>query len=225
MTDDVDVAGNLAQVKTQMADAMTHHGFDPDPLPELIAVSKKQPEDRVRAALEAGHRLFGENRVQEAQARWTVLKTEYADVRLHLIGPLQTNKAGDAVALFDMIETVDRPKLVHKLADAMAIQNRHLPVLVQVNTGAEPQKAGVLAEDLDDLVQLCRDRGLDVKGLMCIPPADDDPALHFALLVQMARDLGLKTLSMGMSGDYPIAAAVGATQVRVGSAIFGPRAG
>lgn len=192
--------------------------------PTLVAVSKRQPDDRIEAALTAGQRVFGENRVQEAQTRWTSRRAIYADLRLHLIGPLQTNKAAEAVALFDVIEVVDRPKLARTLSQEMARQNRQLPCYVQVNTGEEAQKSGVLPEEADDFIALCRGEcGLEIVGLMCIPPADEEPAMHFALLKTIADRNGLAGLSMGMSGDYEDAVGFGATSVRVGSAIFGAR--
>lgn len=190
----------------------------------VVAVSKVQPIDRVKAALAGGQRRFGENRVQEAQERWGALRSDYPDLVLHLIGPLQTNKVRAAVALFDVIESVDREKLARKLAEEMAAQGRRLPVFVQVNTGAEGQKAGASVEDAPALVDLCRNElGLDVRGLMAIPPADEPPAPHFALLKKMADELGLPELSMGMSGDFETAIAMGSTEVRVGSAFFGAR--
>ena len=190
----------------------------------LVAVGKVQPVEKVEAALAQGQRIFGENRVQEAQGKWPELKARYPDVTLHLIGPLQTNKAADAIALFDVIETVDRPKLARVLAAEMKKQGRMLECFVQVNTGEEDQKAGVLPADADAFIETCRDEhGLNIVGLMCIPPADDEPALHFALLREIARRHGLEKLSMGMSGDYEIAIEFGATHVRVGTAIFGDR--
>ena len=192
--------------------------------PDLVAVSKKQPNERVHAALKLGHRIFGENRVQEAQHRWQPLRDKYPDLRLHLIGGLQTNKASDAVAVFDVIEVVDRPKLARALADEMTKQNRRLPCYIQVNTGEEDQKSGVLPVDLKELFGLCHtELGLDVIGLMCIPPIDEEPAMHFALLRELAKRNGLKMLSMGMSDDFEDAVAFGATSVRVGSALFGAR--
>ena len=190
----------------------------------LVAVSKLQPDDRIDAALDAGHRCFGENRVQEAQSRWNARRAAYPDLTLHLIGALQTNKAADAVALFDVIEVVDRPKLARALSVEMDKQNRQLACYIQVNTGDEPQKSGISPTDVDDFICQCRDEfGLDIVGLMCIPPADEEPAMHFALLATIAKRNGLEKLSMGMSGDYEEAIAFGATSVRVGSAIFGAR--
>jgi len=191
---------------------------------KLVAVSKQQPDDRIDAALEAGQRVFGENRVQEAMGRWVHRRADYPDVILHLIGPLQTNKAADAVALFDVIEVLDREKLASALAKEMQRQNRHLPCLVQVNTGEEDQKSGIFPNEAVAFAHHCRDHyGLNITGMMCIPPADEEPAMHFALLAKLAKEAGLTTLSMGMSGDYLEAVKFGATSVRVGSAIFGER--
>ena len=189
----------------------------------LVAVSKKQPMDRIDEALAAGHRLFGENRVQEAYDHWAARRADYPDLKLHLIGPLQTNKVKEAVALFDVIETVDRPKLVTALAAEMKKQDRVLPCFIQVNTGEEDQKAGVLPADLPALLKACQDEGLNIEGLMCIPPVDEPPAVHFAFLKTLADRHGLKELSMGMSSDFPKAVMAGATYVRVGSALFGSR--
>lgn len=216
------IADNFLQIEKKIRKTAQASGRDPETV-QLVAVSKTQPEARVRAALDHGHRVFGENRVQEAQERWTGLKAEYPDVRLHLIGPLQTNKVKEAVALFDVIETVDREKLAVALADEMARQGRDLPCFIQVNTGAESQKAGVLPEELPDLLAACWDKGLDVAGLMCIPPVDEPAALHFALLQKLADEHDLAGLSMGMSGDYEKAIPLGATSVRIGTALFGNR--
>ena len=190
----------------------------------LIAVSKQQQEDRIDASLATGHRVFGENRVQEAQERWASRRGLYPELKLHLIGPLQTNKAADAVELFDVIEVVDRPKLARSLSAEMARLGRHLPCYVQVNTGEEDQKSGILPDEADSFIGFCREEcGLDIAGLMCIPPVDEEPAMHFALLRTIAERNGLPGLSMGMSGDYEEAVRFGATSVRVGSAIFGSR--
>lgn len=190
----------------------------------LVAVSKTQPEQKIREALEAAHRLFGENRVQEAQTRWADIKPLYPDLKLHLIGPLQTNKVKDAVALFDLIETVDREKLAAELAKEMKKQGRTIPCLIQVNTGGEEQKAGIAPELLPAFLEFCRnDCALDIRGLMCIPPVDDSPALHFAFLKKLADENSLRELSMGMSADYDRAVPLGATYIRVGTAIFGQR--
>ena len=216
------IADNLKEIKSEINRMCDHVGV-PHADPRLIAVSKVQPKERVIAALEAGHRNFGENRVQEAEERWTYLKSDYPDVNLSLIGSLQTNKAAKAVELFDEIQSVDRIKLARALAKEMDKQGRSLPVYLQVNTGAEPQKGGVLAADLPALHTECKSLGLNVVGLMCIPPSGDDPSLHFALLKKFAKQEGLQKLSMGMSGDYALAAAMGATDIRVGTAIFGER--
>jgi pyridoxal phosphate enzyme (YggS family) len=190
----------------------------------LVAVSKTFDDSHIRPVIEAGQRVFGENRVQEAQAKWPALKADYPGIELHLIGPLQTNKAKEAVALFDCIETVDRPKLARILASEMEKQNRKLRLFIQVNTGEEPQKAGVLPNEADGFVAQCRDEfKLDIAGLMCIPPAGEEPSLHFTLLKKIAGRNGLTGLSMGMSSDFEIAVRFGATYVRVGSAIFGTR--
>jgi pyridoxal phosphate enzyme (YggS family) len=190
----------------------------------LVAVSKTFDDSHIRPVIEAGQRVFGENRVQEAEAKWPALKADYPGIELHLIGPLQTNKTKEAVALFDCIETVDRPKLARILASEMEKQNRKLRLFIQVNTGEEPQKAGVLPNEADGFVAQCRDEfKLDIAGLMCIPPAGEEPSLHFALLKKIAERNGLTGLSMGMSSDFEIAVRFGATYVRVGSAIFGTR--
>jgi len=189
----------------------------------LVAVSKVQPLDRVVAVLEQGHRLFGENKVQEAAGKWPALREKYPGVELHLIGPLQTNKARQAMELFDAIETVDRPKLARTIA-RLKDELGHCPKLyVQVNTGEEEQKAGVLPGEADAFIAECRDLGLEISGLMCIPPVDEEPALHFALLAKIAARNGIKELSMGMSSDFETAIAQGATTVRVGSGVFGER--
>jgi len=216
-----DIASNVSDVRVRLAKAHSGNAF---PLPELVAVSKRQPEDRIEAVLAAGHRVFGENRVQEAQERWAPRRGVYPELRLHLIGPLQTNKAADAVALFDVIEVVDRPKLARNLSTEMFRQGRRLSCYVQVNTGEEDQKSGILPDEADSFIGFCREECcLDIAGLMCIPPLDELPAMHFALLRTIAERNGLPGLSMGMSGDYEEAVRFGATSVRVGSAIFGSR--
>jgi len=189
----------------------------------LIAVSKLQPDNRVTAVLDQGHRLFGENRVQEAASKWPAWHDAYDGINLHLLGPLQTNKARQAFGLFDAIHSLDRPKLAKTIARLVQETGRCPMLFVQVNTGAEPQKAGVLAENTDGFIADCRALDLPVAGLMCIPPADEDPAPHFKLLAQIAERNGVADLSMGMSADFAIAVAHGATYVRVGSAIFGAR--
>lgn len=190
----------------------------------LVAASKRQPEDRIEAALNAGQRVFGENRVQEAQERWAERRETYPNLELRLIGPLQTNKAEDAVALFDVIETLDRPKLARELSKAMEKTDRRPRLLVQVNTGEEPQKAGVIPAELPALLETARNAyGLAPVGLMCIPPADEPAGPHFALLAKLAARHGLNEVSMGMSGDFETAARFGATHVRVGTAFFGAR--
>ncbi|MBL4908111.1 MAG: YggS family pyridoxal phosphate-dependent enzyme [Sneathiella sp.] len=220
-----DVAKNLKETLGRIEKSATKWKQDPDQV-SLVAVSKKQPVDRVVAALEAGHRLFGENRVQEAGQKWPDLKARFNDVKVHLIGPLQTNKAKEAVALFDVIETVDRPKLARILAKEMKEVGRHLPVFVQVNIGEEEQKAGVSPADADSFIRECtEDHGLNVIGLMCIPPAGEQAAPYFALLGKIAKRNNLQHLSMGMSSDYEIAVQFGATSVRVGTGIFGDRDG
>lgn len=191
----------------------------------LVAVSKTHAVERIEPVIAAGHRVFGENRVQEALSKYPDLKARHPDLKVHLIGPLQTNKARDAVCLFDAIETLDRPKLARSLAKEMDKQGRRPACYIEVNTGEEPQKSGVLPGETDDFVRLARDEmGLPVEGLMCIPPFDEEPALHFALLRKIAERNGLPCLSMGMSADYETAIRFGATHVRVGTAIFGPRA-
>jgi hypothetical protein len=217
------VAGHLAEVRERIAAAAQAAGRRPADV-TLVAVSKAQPEARVHAALEAGQRVFGENYVQPAVARWPALRERHPDLELHMIGAIQTNKVPDVVGLFDVVETVDRPKLARALAKEMARQGRRPKCLVQVNTGEEPQKAGVLPGETDDFVRLCRDElALPVVGLMVIPPADEEPSPHFALLAKIAARNGLTRLSMGMSEDYEVAVRLGATEVRVGSAIFGAR--
>jgi len=191
----------------------------------LIAVSKTFAAEQIEPVIAAGQHVFGENRVQEAKAKWPALTAKHAGIELHLIGPLQSNKAKEAVALFDAIHSVDRPRLCEVLAKEMIRQKRSPLLFVEINTGAEPQKAGVLPQEADEFLKQCRDRyGLTVSGLMCIPPLEDAPGPHFALTAKIARRNGLKLLSMGMSADYTTAIMLGATHVRVGSAIFGERA-
>jgi len=217
------VGANLGAVRARIAAAARAAGRDPAAI-TLVAVSKAQPDERVRAALDAGHRVFGENYVQEAKGRWPDLRARFADLRLHMIGAIQTNKAKDVVELFDVVETLDRPKLARALAHEMDRQGRRLACFVQVNTGEEAQKAGVWPADADAFIRTCRDDlQLPVTGLMAIPPFDEEPSLHFALLARIAERNGLAHLSMGMSADYEIAVQFGATHVRVGSAIFGER--
>jgi pyridoxal phosphate enzyme (YggS family) len=216
-------ADHLAEVTRRIAEAAKAAGRSPSDV-TLVAVSKTHGPERVRELLEAGHRIFGENRVQEAQEKFPALKAQYPDLELHLIGPLQTNKVRDAVELFDVIQSVDRERLAAMLAKEMGRQLRRPACYIQVNTGEEPQKAGVLPSQLDAFVTACRDmHKLPVVGLMCIPPVDEEPALHFALLAKMAARNGLAKVSMGMSADYEQAVRLGATHVRVGSALFGAR--
>ena len=213
----------LADIKNKLAKAAELANRKANEV-SLIAVSKLQPEVRIDSALEAGLRIFGENRVQEAQGRWQSRRPYFPDLELHLIGPLQSNKAVDAVALFDIIHTVDRPKIARALKKEMDKQNRHLPCFIQVNTGDEPQKGGVSPLEVLDFHHFCSSEiGLDITGLMCIPPIDEEAAMHFALLRTLADKLSLSKLSMGMSSDYEEAIAFGATHIRVGSALFGAR--
>jgi pyridoxal phosphate enzyme (YggS family) len=221
----VDVAANLAAVKAQIAAAAEAASRRAESV-TLVAVAKTHPADVVRQALAAGQRVFGENRVQEAEAKWPALKKEFPDLVLHLIGPLQRNKARRAVRLFEVIETVDRPELARAIAGAARELGRRPQVFIQVNTGEEPQKAGVMPEETDALVRACREEfGLPLRGLMCMPPVDEEPSLHFALLREIARRNRLDDLSMGMSADFDVAVRFGATHVRVGTAIFGARRG
>ncbi|WP_119167354.1 YggS family pyridoxal phosphate-dependent enzyme [Algihabitans albus] len=218
-----DIAEALASVRETIALAARESGRGPEEV-ALVAVAKTFGPSAVEAAYAAGQRVFGENRVQEAQSKYPDLKKRHPDLMLHLIGPLQTNKAGDALALFDVIETLDREKLARALAKERDRQGRCPQLYIQVNTGGEAQKAGCKAADAAALLQLSRDElNLPVIGLMCIPPLDEPPAVHFGLLKRLAQDLDLENLSMGMSGDYEAAVMLGATSVRVGSAIFGQR--
>jgi pyridoxal phosphate enzyme (YggS family) len=219
----VAAAERLASVKTRIAAAAGAAGRDPAGV-ALIAVSKTKSVEEIRPTIAAGQRLFGENRVQEALAKWPGLKIEFPDIRLHLIGPLQTNKVREAVGLFDALQSLDREKLARALAAEMAKQARRPDCFIQVNTGEEPQKAGIWPGEADAFIGLCRDDlGLPVAGLMCIPPVDEEPALHFALLREIARRNGVAGLSMGMSADFDTAIRFGATHIRVGTAIFGAR--
>ena len=218
-----DIARNIAQVRNEIAIAAREVERPPGSI-ALCAVSKTFPASTIRAAIDAGQRIFGENRVQEAEEKWPELKSDCPEIEIHLIGPLQTNKVRKAVSLFDVIQTVDREKLARALAKEMARLNRYLPCFVQVNTGEETQKAGIAPANVEKFVALCREEiGLEIIGLMCIPPHDEEPSPHFALLRDMAERLGLSSLSMGMSVDYVSAVHFGATVVRVGSAIFGAR--
>ena len=220
---ETDSPGNLEQVRAELAAAAREAGRDPGSV-TLVAVSKTHSSVAIVPVLAAGQRVFGENRVQEAEEKWPQLKRDYNDVRLHLIGPLQSNKVRQAVALFDVIETVDRPKLARALASIMEETGTRRDCMIQINTGEEDQKAGIKPLEADDFIALCRDQlKLPVRGLMCIPPVDEEPSMHFALLKQIAERNGLAELSMGMSADYPTAVRFGATHVRVGTAIFGSR--
>jgi len=219
----IDLAANLKAVRDRITAAARAAGREAAAV-SLVAVSKTQPAGAVRAALAAGQRVFGENRVQEAVAKFPGLRDEFPDLQLHLIGPLQTNKVKDAVAHCDVIETVDRPRLAEALAREMEKTGRRLPCYIEVNTGEEKQKAGVLPGEAEAFIADCRDRlGLAIEGLMCIPPEHEESALHFALLREMAKRNGLPILSMGMSADFETAIRFGATHVRVGTAIFGAR--
>lgn len=217
------IAARLAELRGRIAACAAAAGRPADAV-ELVAVAKAHPAEAAAAAVAAGQRVFGENRVQEARAKWPGLRERSPPIALHLIGPLQTNKAREAVALFDVIETVDRPRLAAALAREMDRAGRRPGCLVQVNTGAEPQKAGVAPEAADRFIADCREvYGLPVAGLMCVPPLGEEPALHFALLAEIAARAGLARLSMGMSADFETAIRLGATHVRLGTAVFGPR--
>ncbi len=213
----------LNEIQSRLENACKKAGRDMSQV-HLIAVSKVQPNQRVQHVLQQGHRVFGENKVQEASAKWPEFKKEFSGISTHLIGPLQTNKVNAALELFDAIHTIDRPKLAAKIANAIQARSVAPQLFVQVNTGQEPQKAGVLPADLDGFIKQCRDEfGLSISGLMVIPPITEEPSLHFALLAKMAKRNGLAGLSMGMSSDFESAIALGATHIRVGSAIFGDR--
>ncbi len=213
----------LEAVRGRIEKAAREVGRDPASV-RLVVVSKTFGEADIKPVIAAGQRLFGENRVQEAQAKWPALRNAHPDLELHLIGPLQTNKVRDAVALFDVLHTLDRPKLAHALKAEMTARGKTIRLLEQVNTGEEPQKAGVLPADLPAFLTLVQDElKMEIEGLMCIPPVDEEPAVHFAFLAKLAREHGLPELSMGMSSDFEAAVELGATYVRVGSAIFGSR--
>lgn len=217
------IKDNLNQVINQCEQVSEASGRKPTDV-QLIVVSKNFDANAILPALEAGHRVFGENKVQEAKLKWPDLKNQYDDVELHLIGPLQSNKTAEAVALFDVIHTIDREKIAKTLAQEMKEQNKYPELFVQVNTGSELQKSGIEPQEAAEFVMLCKEKyGLDIKGFMCIPPADENPGPHFALLRNIAEEIKLPKLSMGMSGDYETAIEMGATHVRVGSAIFGER--
>lgn len=213
---------SLSDIKSRIEIAAKNAGRNPSTI-KLIAVSKVQPNERVEHVLTHGHRLFGENKVQEAAGKWPEFRERFSDVEVHLIGPLQTNKVNQASELFDAIHSLDRSKLARKLADTFSKSGRNLPLFIQVNTGEEEQKSGVLPHKTDTFIQECRDMDLDIRGLMCIPPVDEEASLHFALLRKLAHENGLDQLSMGMSSDFEKAIAFGATHIRVGSAIFGER--
>lgn len=220
---EMSIAENLKKIRSVVEKTASVHACRAKDV-EIIAVSKTQSPERIQEALEAGQRVFGENRVQEAQTRWINLRPIYSDLMLHLIGPLQTNKVKEAVKLFDVIQTLDREKLAHALSEEMHKQNRVLPCFIQINTGEEEQKAGVAPKDAAAFLKLCRETyKLNITGLMCIPPVDAPPALHFALLKKMAAEFELPHLSMGMSSDFDKAIALGATHIRIGTAIFGER--
>lgn len=216
-------AARLQDVQKKIEAAARGVGRDPASV-TLIAVSKTFEAADLLPVLDAGHHAFGENRVQEAQAKWPSLKAQFPGIELHLIGPLQSNKTKEAVALFDCIHSIDRPKIASAIAEEIAKQGRRPRLFVQVNTGEEPQKAGVLPQDAAAFVAMCRnDLKLEISGLMCIPPVEEEPAVHFAFLSKLAKEIGVAGLSMGMSGDFETAIQFGATHVRVGSAIFGVR--
>ena len=219
-----DSPSRLAEVRHRIAAAAAAVKRDPASV-NLVAVTKTFGADDIVPVLEAGHRRFGENRVQEARAKWPALRQRFPGIELHLIGSLQSNKAREAVELFDAIHTIDRPKIAHAVAAEVARQGKRLRLFIEVNTGEEPQKAGVMPKEAADLLRLCREElKLEIAGLMCIPPLDEEPAVHFAFLAKLGQELGLEELSMGMSADFETAVAFGATHVRVGSQIFGHRA-
>jgi len=223
MEQSVSARENLEKVRAAIAAAATEAKRKEGSV-RLVAVSKTKPGEEISPVIDAGQRVFGENRVQEAQSKWPELKAETAGIELHLIGPLQSNKTAEAVALFDVIQTVDREKIAREIAREIKKQDKHPVLYVQVNTGSEPQKAGIEPDEADAFIAMCRtELGLKISGLMCIPPVDENPGPHFALLAKIARENDIETLSMGMSDDFETAIAFGATEVRVGSAIFGAR--
>jgi pyridoxal phosphate enzyme (YggS family) len=218
-----DAPANLTSVQARIAVAAQAAKREPASV-HLVAVTKTFDAEHIIPVLQAGHRVYGENRVQEAARKWPALRKRFPGIELHLIGSLQSNKAREAVALFDAIHTIDRPKIAQAVADEMAKQGKRLNLFIEVNTGEEPQKAGVMPKEAAALLRLCReDLKLEIAGLMCIPPLDEEPAVHFAFLAKLAQELGLQGLSMGMSADFETAVAFGATHVRVGSQIFGHR--
>ena len=218
-----DISKAFTRVRKNIDKVVDESNRSPDEI-TLIAVSKQQQEDRIDASLATGHRVFGENRVQEAQKRWSTRKHDYPDLRLHLIGPLQSNKAADAVRLFDVIHTIDRPKIAIAIAKEAAKQDKYIQCFIQVNTGDEPQKSGISPCDLSSFVDFCqKEVGLPITGLMCIPPMDEEAAIHFGFLNTLASRNNLTGLSIGMSSDYEEAIRFGATHIRVGSALFGSR--
>ena len=209
------IQSNIFKIKQQIAELSSHTS--------LIAVSKHRTSDEIIEAINSGQQIFGENRVQETLSKWPMIKQQYPDVKIHLIGPLQTNKVKEAVSIFDVIEVVDRAKLCKALAKEMLLQNKTLDCLIQVNTGIEPQKAGIEPENTSAFIKYCAAEGLIIKGLMCIPPANEPPKKHFRILQNLAQENNLPVLSMGMSNDYIQAVKCGATHIRVGTAIFGVR--
>lgn len=219
----MNISENLKHIQSEIEKTASAWGRDSHAI-NLIAVSKRQPPEKIQEALNAGHRIFGENKVQEAYEHWEHLKPNYCDLKLHLIGPLQTNKAKDAIALFDMIHTLDREKLARKLGTEIKAQGKNIPCLIQINIGEEEQKSGIAPNELPDFLGFCRkDCDLDIQGLMCIPPIDEPPAMFFALLHKIAQEHNLPHLSMGMSADFEKAIPLDATYIRIGTAIFGER--
>ena len=223
MIQETDIRKNLSAIEARMAGAAGAAGRDSGKI-TLVAISKAHPASAAHQALAAGHRVFGENRVQEAEEKWPALKDEFPDAVLHLVGPLQRNKVRRAVALFDVIQTIDRPKLARALADEISKSGRGPQCFIQINTGEEPQKGGTPPDAADSFIAECQDIiGPALRGLMCIPPLDEEPSLHFALLAEIATRNGLEGLSMGMSGDFETAIRLGATHIRVGTGVFGER--